>query len=188
MARSVLESRYLARAGGEIFMTRIVDCVPFTKIVNLPATASGVSTSAGLVVSGGVIVELDDALNSNAWTPNHVQITFVPVSASIYDTKIDASGYPFTGYGWVHPWGSTMQASSTFRGIHPDLTLVSGAGSYGWVAPLGIPIVIDVTADDSMKQLQLFNRFGGAVVAFINYTAKRIVNQAVKTETIICGD
>lgn len=177
----------LLNEGATNIMTRLIDCVPFTKIINIPANASGTSVS-GYVVSGGILVELDDALNSNAWTPNHVEVMFVPVSASLFDTNIDGSGYSFTGYGWVHPWDSNLQASSSYRGLHPDATIESGSGAYGWVAPLGIPVKIDVSADSNLKKIRLFNRFGGDVVAYINYTFQKLATQTAVTETISCGD
>ena len=152
---------------------RIADCKSFTKVINLPSTASGVINGSGYVVSGGVLVELDDGINSNSWTPNHIEITFLPVSASIYSTSSSTS-YPNTGYGWVHPWNSNMQVSSSFYGLHPNYTLATGAASYGKVAMLGKTIEWDFGANSSINQIRLFNLFGGAVVALINYSFQKI--------------
>jgi hypothetical protein len=187
---SILRRRALILGEGETIMGRIIDCVPYTKVINLPytSTTSGlISSATGFVSGGGVEVELDDALTSNFWTPNHVKIFFMPVSASLYDTNIDGSGYPFTGYGWVHPWGSDLTASTTYYGIHPNSTIDSGRGAYGWVAPLGIPIVCDFSAGSNVKKLRMFNLFKADVVAYITYTFKREATSTVITETVSCG-
>jgi hypothetical protein len=169
----------MANIVADVIPQRLAECKSFTKIINIPATASGVSNGGtGYVVSGGTIVELDDALNSHAWTPNHLEITFMPVSASIYNTNISSSGYSNTGYMWVHPWGSDMQASSTFRGMHPDNTLATGAAAYGKIALLGQKMVWDFPIDGNVYQIQLFNRYGGAVVAYINYSLQKYYDES----------
>lgn len=161
---------------------RIADCKSFTKIINVPATASGV-ISAGYVSGSGVLVTLTDALGTQLVTPNHIEITFMATSVSQYATNINLSGYAFNGYGWVHPWGSNMQTSSTFRGLHPDSTLAVGAAAYGKVAMLGKTIEWNFGANNNVSQIQIFNRFGQAVTVFINYSFEKIYT----TETGSCG-
>ena len=184
-------SRRLGSANQEILPMRYVDCVPYTKIVNVPfnATTSG-TVAGGFLASGGIEVEFDDGNNSNAWTPDHWEITFMPVSASLYDTKLDVSGYAFTGYGWVHPYNATgllTLSGTAANGVHVEDTTLAGRGAYGWVGLLGVPIICDVPADANVDKVRLFNNFGGDVVAYINYTFKRAVNQTPKTITPSCG-
>jgi hypothetical protein len=159
---------------------RAADCVSFNKIVQVPATASGISTNSYLV-SGGILVELGDGIGSTSWTPNKIEVTFLPVSSSIYDTTL--AGYSKTGYALVHPWESSMTFSSTYYGLHPANTLSVGAGAYGKLCLLGQKIDWNFTADNYVNQIRIFNHFGGAVVAFINYTFQKVVT----SETGTCG-
>ena len=160
---------------------RAADCVSFNKIVQVPATASGISQNSYLV-SGGILVELGDGIGSTSWTPNRVEVTFLPVSASVYDTTL--AGYSKTGYALVHPWGTSMTVSSNFYGLHPNSTLSVGAGAYGKLCALGQKVDWNFTADNYVNQIRIFNHFGGAVVAFINYSFQKVVTN----ESGSCGN
>jgi|GEM_PF-6073257 len=164
----------------DVVQKRLSDCKSFTKIVNVPNTASGVAALAS-VSGGGVLVELLDAYGLT-FTPNRVSITFLPVLGSIYNTNLSASNYSYTGYGWVQPWRSNMQTSSAFFGMHPDATLPTGAAAYGQVALLGKELNWTFSNESSVRYIQLFNKFGANVVAYINYS-----HEGYYSDTGTCG-
>lgn len=170
---------------------KLGDCITFCKVLTVPATASGAqyyvnasgvvttsatSTTSAMVVSGGFLCLLGDTIRQvGGVTVNRVEITFLPVSSSMYDSRINASGYPFAGYAWLYPKASNMQNFADSIQIHPEATTATTSPAYGKLCQLGEKVVWDVHHDSNLIALDIYNRFGGPVLALINYSYQKFV-------------
>ena len=123
----------------------------YCKVIDIDTTASG-SATASTQIDGGVEVTFEDTAG-DGFDANWCEVTFLTSATT-------------EGYGWVQPFNSDYNTTGTKNNV--GNTIAQGAGALGVACPPNQAVRMDF-GTGKIDEIALFNIFGVAVRAFVNY-------------------